>query len=245
MPTTLVHALVPSSCLALTHRAQPELTAREWGKLLLWAAIAGNLADLDLVPVIFFPGAWRIVHRYLGHNLVTLTLLVILAKWALERLVSPKLSGRRAWGLSLPLVASHVFLDAFCVGAPGETGGVPLLFPFSRWELEFPWKIFPLITVPERVHPLVDVALAADYWRRVLFIELGYSALFVAGWACLWGASRLFVRLARRTPNDGARVTPPRTESASPSGRSSPKCNPEPPSRLPPGDSPNHTYTGS
>ncbi len=206
MPTTFVHALLPASCLGVSHRALPRLSTKEWVKLAGTAFILGNAPDLDLLPAIFRPDLWHTVHRYMGHNVFSLFAFVFFGQWALRRFVSPKFGRKQAWVLSLALVASHVALDAMSQGDPAPAAGVPIFWPFTRWELLFPWHVFPGVNPKKTLHPLMGLAVAPEYWHRVVFVEIAYSIFFLILWSALWGILRLLY--LKRAPKTAAESGP-------------------------------------
>ena len=244
MPTTFVHGLLPSACITVMRRVLPPLTRREWRHFAIVAFFIGNAPDLDLIPGILYPQIWNDVHRELGHNIFAILLWTYLGSLALPKFVSKQLSKRQAWQLSTFFVLSHILLDGMSVlDASGLKGGVPLLWPFLKWQWHSPLKIFPNIQYEESMHPMMARILAIDFWKRGIFIEFGYSLLIVALWLATWTALQHAPRLFsfRRIRSAGKRVP----QSASPFAQSSPKYIPELPSPPHPDGNPSHTYIDS
>lgn len=214
MPTTFVHGLLPTSCVGVSYRSLPPLTRGEWVRLFIACFILGNLPDIDLLPAIVQPRLWHSLHRYAGHNVFALTIWIALGYYLIRHWVSPSFEKRRAWILSACLVLSHVLLDAMCDGAlegRPRGSGVPLLWPFTQWQFVLPFHPFPGVAFSRGTHPFLELLFSPDYWKRVAFVELGYSVFFLALWSAFWGSLRL---VRGRLPKKKVAVTA--TETSSP-----------------------------
>jgi hypothetical protein len=199
MPTTFVHGLLPPSCVAVTHRTMPKLTWKEWAKLMLAAGIIGNFPDLDLLPALVWPGLWRELHRFVGHNLIAFAAWVVLGRWLLVTFVSPKLAPR-AWLLAFSLVFSHFFFDSMSFDPmKHKHAGLPLFWPLSKHEYSIPFDFFPGVTWDHSKNVISAHVFCTDYWTRVVFIEIRHSLLLLFLWSAVWGTGRIFYKLTKLT----------------------------------------------
>ncbi|MBI1860965.1 MAG: metal-dependent hydrolase [Deltaproteobacteria bacterium] len=185
MPSTFVHGLLPSSCVALRRSAFTGLT--RWQGFAFWlsCAVIGNLPDLDVIGVLFFPGLAKLIHRNFGHNIFALVLWTVVGKQLILRATARKFSVRKAYIYSALLVVSHVILDCACQDAPGVPAGVPLFWPLSAWKLASPVPLFVEYSLQVNRAWFLGHLLASDYWTRAIFNEVKVSviglALFLLG----------------------------------------------------------------
>jgi len=181
MPSTIAHALFPSVCTVASKKGFPPLSRAQWIRFVILAVFLGNSPDLDLIPASLWPHEWYSIHRFWGHNIFSVTLLIMAGQWLLRRFVSPAISRARAYFTCTLLVVSHLFLDA--MGHRTSYGGrpeIPLFFPKSDWAFSLPFELFPIIELKKTAHPLAAHVFARDFWVHVIFHEV-FFALLLAG----------------------------------------------------------------
>lgn len=188
MPSTLVHASLPTLCLWVSRKSFPHLSVTQLFKLLFIACILGNACDLDIIPAMLFPSHWGDIHREWGHNLFSITLWICLGRWAFTRFVSKDFEGRRGWLLAMALVSSHVFLDAAGDYSPESMSrcGVPLLWPLSKWEFLLPYPLFSSYRLGHADHPLAAHIVSLDFWTRAIFSEVLTTLILLGLWTLLY-----------------------------------------------------------
>lgn len=210
MPSTFVHALLPSSCAASTSFVRLKLKTRwEWIRFLFVAFFLGNAPDLDLIPAFLYFEHFREIHRAWGHNIFSATLLAVAGRYLLVKGVSPQFSKASGWLLSFFLVYSHLLLDAmFQAHSIGFIPTVPLFWPISHWNVSLPFGFF---NTPHLNIPLgkFDLPLFEFYfWKHIFLYEILPSALLFLLWLSAWHVSQrvlavgrgLFAKSARKAP---------------------------------------------
>jgi hypothetical protein len=182
MPSPLTHTLLPAACAWSSGRATLTLDARQWKRFGFLCLFLGNTPDLDLIPAGLFPSLYYEIHRAWGHNGFSLALWTILGAVALRKWVSPVFRGARGYLFSAALVLSHVVLDGSGQIVPGQVvrRGVPVLWPFSDWELVTPFEIFGGYLPLEEHHPLFAHLFTPGFWKTLFGRELVAIALVSA-----------------------------------------------------------------
>jgi hypothetical protein len=199
MPSTFTHGLLPPACVLASKPGVPPLSRMEWFKLLFASAVLGNSCDLDLVPAFLFPSRWLEIHRYWGHNIFMISIWITLGAYCLGRFVSPKLKGATAWIYASVLVFSHVIFDAMGdYTGRGYRIGVPLLYPFSKWEFLLPFPIFKGVKLSPHVHPAIGHITSRSFWTDGVFRELYGSLAILAVYCVVFYGWRVSFKLYQR-----------------------------------------------
>jgi membrane-bound metal-dependent hydrolase YbcI (DUF457 family) len=197
MPSTLVHAFLPSACFASLKSEYAKFTKKEWLLLMGITVFLGNAPDLDIIPAFFNPDHWKAIHRAWGHNVFSLSLWIAIGAFLFIKIGKGRFSTKQAWIFSLLLVLSHVFLDA--MGDRDSEGvrlGVPLLWPFTRKAFSLPWCVFSSYHLDKKVHPLLAHISSKDFWRKAVFQEIIVSLTFLSLWIF---ATRSYLFLMKRS----------------------------------------------
>jgi len=104
--------------------------------MLVFASLS-LLPDLDYIGVALgVPDAGPCGHRGAAHSLIPALVIGVAAFLSAKSLSLPRW---RIATLAWLVVASHSLLDAMTVGSRG----VPILWPFSFWRFEMPWRPIP------------------------------------------------------------------------------------------------------
>lgn len=178
MPSTIAHALFPSTTVVITGKKFPPLNRLQWGKFILLSAFLGNSPDLDLIPSSLLPSQWENIHRFWGHNIFAVAALSGIGSWLIRRFISKSFSVRQSLIISSLLVMSHLLLDSMGDFAPdGRRPSIPFFYPFSTWAFYLPWKLFPCSVLKTGVHPFLAHLLSIDFWTKVVFVEVATSLL--------------------------------------------------------------------
>jgi membrane-bound metal-dependent hydrolase YbcI (DUF457 family) len=205
MPSTVLHALLPTGCAATSPFCPPRPSRGDWIRFLIACAVLANLCDLDLVVATLWASHFNQIHRNWGHNIFALAVWVGVGYAMLRAWGAPWLSRARTWALAVPLVLSHVVFDAMTVPQPSVMGrpplpsGVPLLWPILTEHWSLPWVIFR--GVPAQgiyANPLWDRICSRELWEVSIVSEVEYGAIFFAVWLALGFAVRGAVALRRR-----------------------------------------------
>ena len=108
-------------------RGWPDNTKNRDPKRLRWMS-AATLADVT-----------QLIHRYVTHSLVVLSVLILAVAWAWGLLASVELGLSVAWAVAL---LSHPILDVLTTGpkTKAQGFGIPLLWPLlsRRWFVRHP-----------------------------------------------------------------------------------------------------------
>lgn len=186
MPSSFVHAFLPASCTIYSRKKLPPLSKFEILKLAFAAMVLGNACDLDLIPAFLMPSIWMEIHRNYGHNLIAISIWITLGTLAIPKFVSLRIPRRSAFIMAALLVFSHVLFDAMGdYSGKGYRYGVPLLFPFSNWELTLPFTFFRSVKLHAGEHPLVGHVTSSVFWSDVIFTEFFSSLKLFVGWVLL------------------------------------------------------------
>lgn len=186
MPSSIVHALLPASCVISSKSIFPKLTKKELFKLFAYSAFLGNMPDLDVIPASLAGDQWSHIHRSWGHNLFAVTLWIILGGIFFRKFVSLKFARKQVWILSILLVLSHLLFDSMQgPNTEGKLVGVPLFYPFSTKNYRLPLKIFQAVTIDKNVHFLVGYLTSMTFWKEIIYMEF----LYILGFWFLWNLS--------------------------------------------------------
>lgn len=131
MATPLGHGLAGIAVGVLGHGSVP---SRRW---YLFAAVAGNAADLDLVPGLLSGDVNRF-HQLASHSLLAAVLFGAGVALVLRRRHAAAL---RVGCVASAMYASHLLLDFFTRDARAPFG-LPLLWPLSNEHFISPWSLF-------------------------------------------------------------------------------------------------------
>ena len=204
MPSTLVHSILPTSCVLYSHSKFPKLTKRETIKLAFASVVIGNMPDLDIIPAFFSTNNAFEIHRNWGHNIFSVVLWTILGVLALRHLVCRRFSLRTAIVLSASLVLSHICLDAMGSASNdwGRRVGVPLLFPFSKWEFLLPVHLYQTYPLAKGVNPIVGIIVAPSYWHSAIFSEFFSTAALFLLWVLVFSVVNVIAKTIRRPHQD-------------------------------------------
>jgi len=191
MPSTIAHVLFPTTSVMASKSGLPRLTKAQWFRFLFLAAFLGNAPDLDLIPASLWPGEWYTIHRYWGHNIFSVTILIMIGQRLLRRFVSRDFTYNQAYLVSGLLVVSHLFLDSMGHHTNyGEYPSIPLFFPVSDWSFSLPFHLFPVIELHRSSHPMLGHVLAKDFWVHVIFHEIFFSLVLTGIYATIFAACR-------------------------------------------------------
>lgn len=114
-------------------------------KAVLWGALAGTLADLDVIPGSFLDTPDRLLfHRGFSHSFVFVILATALLSWLFNKIYLKKQISRRRWVAFFAVIfTSSVLIDAF------TTYGTQLLWPLKyRFEFNTIFVVDPVFTLP-------------------------------------------------------------------------------------------------
>lgn len=187
MPSTFVHGLVPSSCAFITKPRLKNDSFRERFIFFFVCSVLGNLPDLDVIPGTLMKEHWFEIHRYWGHNMFSLAVWIVLGAWALNKFVGGEMVGRKAWVVSALLVMSHVLFDSMGdYTTNGVRIGVPLLWPFSKWEFLFPIGIFKSYEIDYSKNVLAAHLTSYGYWSHAVFSEIVAGLGLFLVWVLVW-----------------------------------------------------------
>lgn len=156
MASPVAHSLVGAFIYFAATR-QRSLTDRN----LWWLILAANIADLDLIPSIFF-GDHSLFHRTFSHS-ITASLLFALIVYAICRWCERHHPGRAAL-LMFTAYLSQLFVDWLSFD-PGPVAGIPLFWPFSEEHYMAAPTVFlnierdQLFSVPVIIHNIKAAAL--------------------------------------------------------------------------------------
>lgn len=168
MPSPLIHSWLPASCAYLTEKDARLGKAYKW-RFFIACILIANSPDWDFVPAILDREHFILIHRNWGHNIFSLTALIVIGKQFLSRFVSKELyEGKAGWVLSSLLVLSHIFLDS--LGHFSSTGfrpHIPLLFPISDYQFTFPMKLFVTLDVE-----LPLTIFGGEFWKWLIVGEV-------------------------------------------------------------------------
>ncbi len=211
MPSTFAHAVFPAGAVWLARLGFPSLTRKEFIRLICLATFLGNAPDLDLIPASFFNHQWNVIHRSLGHNLFSVTLLTLVGGYGIRIWVSQKFSKVRAFILALTLISTHLLLDSLAKQGQGHPIGIAFFWPFSDTQYTIPFTVFPRIYPHPNVHPVLGFALSRQFWTEALILEMLRCVLLLGIWAILFHGARMVSRHWKRNSlpvQDGAKTTP-------------------------------------
>ena len=124
--------------------------------------------------VILYPQYASLIHRNIGHNILSLSIFVIAGKWLVEWIA--RFSSRKAYLISAILVLSHVLLDSGCSHGKGIPAGVPLFWPLSSWEFSS-LMIFDDYVLQPSHNWFLGHVLSHDFWRHAIINEISVSTL--------------------------------------------------------------------
>jgi membrane-bound metal-dependent hydrolase YbcI (DUF457 family) len=186
MPSTFIHAILPTVCIASRSDSKTGLGNKQ--KVFFWIACAviANLPDLDVLGTFIVPERAEWVHRNFGHNLFSLIILTLLGRMLIVRFVSREMfSGLRGWLYCAVLVMSHVILDSACAEPNGRPVGIPLLWPFSDWQFYFPVVLFKGHQLNLNYEWVLGNLFSFDYWTLGVFREIGMGIVIYVGFLLL------------------------------------------------------------
>lgn len=129
-----------------------------------WLLVLGaNAPDIDVAALVNGPLAYLTWHRHATHALPLLPLVALLPVLVVRLAARKAIPWKRAYGLSLIGVASHLALDLT------NMYGVRLFYPFTpRW---FQWNTTAIIDL--WIWAVFVVALAAPWLARLVHMEIG------------------------------------------------------------------------
>lgn len=179
MPSTLVHALLPTACVASRKNFSKGMSRKQTLLFLFFCSVIGNFPDLDVIGVTLFPHYESIIHRSIGHNALALVVWIILGREMLSRVAPSVFNRSRSLIYSTALVVSHGLLDCMCLKSPGVPAGVPIFWPFSDWMLESPIPFFEGYSLEVNHNWFMGHVLASDYWTRAILNEMVVSVCFL------------------------------------------------------------------
>lgn len=183
MPSTFTHGVVPSACLALTAKVQKPIPRRELLKLALIGFFLGNGPDLDVIPGTLWSTHWNDIHRNWGHNIFSITALILLGTWLFKKFVAAEYRPKRVLLVSTILVLSHIAFDSMSeAGAHGIRTGVPVFWPLSDWQLIAPFYIFRNFETDIGYNPIMAHVMSSQFWSRAVFMEVFFTITFVPFW---------------------------------------------------------------
>lgn len=160
-----------SSMDPLTHSVTGLLLGRaglnRWLPQSPWVLLlAANAPDVDVVTAAGGSLSYLDYHRHLTHSLIALPLLAFLPVVLVRAFTHKPYAWKRAYGVSLAGVASHLALDYTNVY------GVRFALPFSsRW-----FRLDSTSVVDFWIWAALFIALAAPLLARLVNLEIGASA---------------------------------------------------------------------
>ncbi len=207
MPSTIVHALLPASCVYTSKSLFPPLTKKETFKLLFLSCFLGNFPDLDVIPATLAGENWSNIHRNWGHNVFSITVGIFLGSFLIKKFIHKNFTKKSAFLLSFCLIASHIFFDSMQgENANGIQIGVPLLYPFSSWELTLPFKVFKAVTISHQDNFLTGYLSSMTFWKEIIYWEFIYIASFWLAWNAVFTVTNYVVKQHKRKKQIRAQI---------------------------------------
>lgn len=199
MPSSIVHAFIPATCVLTSKSLFPKLSKKQSLKLFILSAFLGNFPDWDAIPAALSGDQWSQIHRNWGHNIFSIVMGICLGSYLLRRFVSHNFSKRGAFCLSLCLVLSHVLFDSIQgLNELGQKIGVPLFFPFSYWEFSLPFKVFKPVTISHQTNFLSGYLTSMTFWKEIIYWEFLYIACFWLSWNIFFTAGSYVFKQHKR-----------------------------------------------
>ncbi len=182
MPSSFVHALLPTSCLLASPPQKEARTGRQKLLLIAIAVIACNLPDLDIIPGLLWKGHLADTHRAWGHNIFSIIGFTALTAWMFAKAKLFTQNPWQRWTISAMLVVSHVFLDGLGhFNSFDYEPAVPLLWPLSSYGFTFPFRIFITMDLIQDGHLAFSI-FSAKFWTEILLCEMVPSAVLFFFW---------------------------------------------------------------